>query len=117
MTDLQHIGVGHYATHGDVTPSVAITFTGAQGVSRGYHQRDEKLTDLQHDIVAAFRDGGGPQAIADRFAVSLPQVHYALRVALRESWMPAKPIRPDLRVDPRERTPLKSEPMLEREYT
>ena len=41
------------------------------------------MTDLQHDIVAAFRDGGGPQAIADRFAASLPDVHYALRVALR----------------------------------
>ena len=26
---MQHIGVGHYATHGDVTPRVSITFTGA----------------------------------------------------------------------------------------
>ena len=60
------------------------------------------MTDLQHDIVAAFRDGGGPQALADRFEVTLPDVHFALRVALRESWLPAKP---------------KREPMVEREYT
>ena len=76
------------------------------------------MTDLQHDIVAAFRDGGGPQAIADRFAASLPDVHYALRVALRESWMPAKPVRPDLRVDPRDQKPLPSKLRPEQmEYT
>ena len=68
-------------------------------------------------MVRSFKDGRDVQQVAAAYNVTVPDVHVALRETLRMSWLPRSPARPDLRVDPRDQKPLKSEPMLEREYT
>ena len=52
------------------------------------------MTDLQYDIVTDFRDRADFQNIKDKYKVTLSEMHEALRVALRESWIPSRRQRP-----------------------
>ena len=66
------------------------------------------MTELQYAMVRSFKDGRDVQQVAVAYHVTVPDVHAALREVLRTSWTPRAPARPDLRVDPREQTPLVS---------
>ena len=52
------------------------------------------MTDLQYDIVAAFKYGANLPKLMNLFQVPHSEVIDALRLALQESWTPSRRQRP-----------------------